>query len=259
VNVNAVEAAIEAPPPMPAVTAASRKELYDRYMPLVRRIAIRIARGVPSSVTLDDILSAGWVGMAEALVRRADTMDESHFEAYASYRIRGAILDYLRSLDPLSRKLRGASRRITDAARTLTARLGRLPQEEELAGELGLSLEDYQDLLGSIADAGLLRLELTQVEHLNGSEPSPEANAARNEAVSVVASAVEDLPERLKLVLGLYYQEDCSFREIGEVLGVTESRACQLHSEAVHLIRAILEGGPARGKKPPRKAAGTAR
>ncbi|HVU05594.1 MAG TPA: FliA/WhiG family RNA polymerase sigma factor [Polyangiaceae bacterium] len=240
---------------MAAVTSASRKEEYDRYMPLVRRIAIRIARGVPSTVTLDDILSAGWVGMAEALARRAEKMEESHFEAYASYRIRGAILDYLRSLDPLSRKLRGASRKITDAARTLTAKLGRLPQEEELAAELGLSLGDYQDLLGSIADAGLLRLELAQVEHLNGNEPSPEAAALRNEAASVVASAIDDLPERLKTVLGLYYQEDCSFREIGEVLGVTESRACQLHSEAVHLIRAMLEeGGERRGKKGLRKA-----
>jgi RNA polymerase sigma factor for flagellar operon FliA len=251
--VNALEAISESATTMTAGTSPGRREAYDRYMPLVRRIAIRIARGVPSSVTLDDILSAGWVGMAEALVRRAETMDESHFEAYASYRIRGAILDYLRSLDPLSRKLRGASRRITDAARVLTGRLGRLPQEDELAGELGLTLEDYQDLLGSIADAGLLRLELTQVEHLNGSEPSPEAAAARNEAVSGVSAAVDELPERLRLVLGLYYQDDCSFREIGEVLGVTESRACQLHSEAVHLIRAMLEGAPTRARKTLRK------
>ena len=109
---NALEAISESATKMTAGTSPGRREAYDRYMPLVRRIAIRIARGVPSSVTLDDILSAGWVGMAEALVRRAETMDESHFEAYASYRIRGAILDYLRSLDPLSRKLRGASRRI---------------------------------------------------------------------------------------------------------------------------------------------------
>ena len=95
---------------------AGDRELYDRYMPLVRRIAMRTIRTLPSSLTFDDILSAGWVGMAEALQRRTSEMEEEHFEAYASYRVRGAILDYLRVLDPLSRKLRGASRRITEAA-----------------------------------------------------------------------------------------------------------------------------------------------
>jgi RNA polymerase sigma factor for flagellar operon FliA len=235
--------------PMTIALGPTRREAYERYLPLVRRIAMRIARGLPPTVSIDDVISAGWVGLAEAMTRRADTMDDSHFEAYASYRIRGSILDYLRSLDPLSRKLRGASRRITDVARELSARLGRLPEEDEIAGELGVSLEEYQGLLGNIAEAGLVRLELSQVEDLDTSQPSPEANASRNEIVAALSTAVEELPERLKLVLGLYYQEDCSFREIGEVLGVTESRACQLHAEAVHLLRAVLEGAKGSGKK----------
>jgi RNA polymerase sigma factor for flagellar operon FliA len=224
-----------------AAKSASDRELYDRYMPLVRRIAMRTIRTLPSSLTFDDILSAGWVGMAEALQRRTDDMEEEHFEAYASYRVRGAILDYLRALDPLSRKLRGASRRITEAASELTQRLGRTPNEDEMAVEMGLSLTAYQELLTEISDAGFARLELTGSTEPVDHEQSPEMQTSKAELVSSIAAAIDALPERLKLVLGLHYQEECSLREIGEVLGVTESRVCQLHAEAVHLIRARLE------------------
>lgn len=233
--------------PEPQVTRGVRdraqdRETYERYMPLVRRIAMRTIRSLPSSITFDDILSAGWVGMAEALKRRSDGMEESHFEAYASYRVRGAILDYLRVLDPLSRKLRGASRRITSAASDLTHRLGRMPTEEEVAGELGLTLTVYQELLGEISDAGFARLELGAVSEPESLDPSPETVTTRVQLQETIATAIEELPERLRTVLALHYQEECSLREIGEVLGVTESRVCQLHSEAVHLIRARIEG-----------------
>lgn len=228
---------------------AQDRQLYDRFMPLVRRIAMRTIRTLPSSITFDDILSAGWVGMAEALQRRSEGMQDEHFEAYASYRVRGAILDYLRALDPLSRKLRGASRRITTAASELTQRLGRMPTEEEVAADLGLSLSAYQDLLGEISEAGYARLELGTVAEPPTQDPSPEAVTVRAELQSSVVSAIEELPERLRLVLSLHYQDECSLREIGEVLGVTESRVCQLHSEAVHLIRARVEGLVMRRKR----------
>lgn len=220
---------------------AAEQQVYERYMPLVRRIAMKALRTLPASVTLDDLLSVGWMGLAEALSRRTPQMDEEQFEAYASHRVRGAILDYLRMLDPLSRKLRGASRRITEATARLTARFGRAPEEEELAAELGLKVPEYHQLLSDISDAGFARLELTELVDLPFDTPSPELMAARHQMMDLVSRAIQNLPERLQLVLGLYYQEDCSFREIGEVLGVTESRACQLHSEAVHRIRAELE------------------
>jgi RNA polymerase sigma factor FliA len=222
------------------------REAYERYMPLVRRIAIRTVRTLPSTISIDDLLSAGWIGMAESLARRTPSMDEEQFEAYASYRVRGAILDYLRSLDPLSRKLRGASRRITEVASELTARHGRAPTEDELSGELGIPLDEYHKLLTQISDAGLARLELSSADDVASADPSPEAMATRRELVDAVSTAISALPERLRQVLGLHYQEDCSFREIGAVFGVTESRACQLHTEAVHLIRAMLEGSPVR-------------
>ena len=226
---------------MQEVTLAGTANLYERYTPLVRRIAMKTVRSLPSSVTLDDLLSAGWIGLAEALQRRTSGMDEEQFEAYASHRVQGAILDYLRSLDPLSRKLRGASRRISDTTAELASKLGRAAEEEEIAAELGLSLETYHQLLMQIAEAGLARLELTENSGWAPEQSSPESLASEHELVDQVAAAVDELPERLRTVLGLYYQEDCSFREIGEVLGVTESRACQLHTEAVHRIRGRMK------------------
>ena len=227
---------------MHEIALADPGKLYERYTPLVRRIAMKTVRSLPASVTLDDLLSAGWIGLAEALQRRTATMDEEQFEAYASHRVQGAILDYLRSLDPLTRKLRGASRRISEVTADLTARLGRAPDEEEIAGELGLALDSYHQMLMQIAEAGLARLELTEDSGWLAEQASPEALATEHELTDQVAAAVDELPERLRTVLGLYYQEECSFREIGAVLGVTESRACQLHTEAVHRIRGRLKG-----------------
>jgi len=226
-----------------------QREVYDRYLPIVRRIAMRTVRSLPPSITIDDVVSAGWLGMVEALGRRTPEMTDEHFEAFASYRVRGAILDYLRMLDPMSRKLRGASRRITEVVAQLVGRLGRNPEQEEVAAELGIKLSEYQELLSDISEAGLARLELSDIQEPGSSEDSPEQQASRRELVGVVASAIDELPERLKLVVGLYYQEECSFREIGEVLGVTESRVCQLHSEAMHLIRAQVDGNKQRRPK----------
>jgi len=217
------------------------RSVYERYLPLIRRIAMKMVRQLPRAITLDDLLSSGWTGLVEALRRRTPKMSEDEFEAYASQRIRGAILDYLRSLDPMSRRLRGASRDVTAAISTLIRRLGRPPEEEEIAAELGLDLESYQALLGQVAGADLNHLFMIErSDHGTPPEQSPDVLSARRELVDQIAGQVSKLPERLQLVLGLYYQEECSFREIGEVLGLTESRVCQLHSEAIHRVRAGL-------------------
>ena len=229
-------------PPPERLGSASRA-MYERYLPLVRRIAMRLVRQLPQAITVDDLLSAGWVGLVEAARRRTPQMPEEEFEAYASHRVRGAILDYLRSLDPMSRRMRGASRQITGAIRSLTARLSRAPEEEEIAAELGIEIETYRALLGQVAQADAARVDLSEVAGpRTGSEQLPDAMASRRELADRIADAVDTLPDRLRVVMGLYYQEDCSLREIGEILGVTESRVCQLHSEAVHRIRAHLDG-----------------
>jgi RNA polymerase sigma factor for flagellar operon FliA len=225
-----------------AVARGLDRALYERYLPLVRRIAMRTVRKLPSHVGLDDLLGAGWIGLVEALRRRTDGMPEEQFEAYASHRIRGAILDHLRALDPMSRKMRAASRQIAETIRALSARLGREPEETEIAGELGLEVDAYRTLLGQVAEADCARLELTDIGDDRATpEQGPDALAARRELAELVATAIDSLPERLRIVVGLYYQEECSLREIGEILGVTESRACQLHSEAIHRIRARLD------------------
>ncbi|NRA76367.1 MAG: sigma-70 family RNA polymerase sigma factor [Planctomycetes bacterium] len=190
--------------------------------------------------------------------RRFESLTEDPFEAFASYRVRGAILDHLRMLDPMSRKLRGASRQVSKTVSELMGRLGRAPEQEEVAGALGIELTAYHKLLTEISEAGVARLDLSELGEPSGKDSTPEAIATRHELVSNVADAVESLPERLNLIVGLYYQQECSFREIGEVLDITESRVCQLHSEAMHLIRAMVEGRPMpRGGR--RALAGTGR
>ncbi len=218
------------------------RDTFARYSPLVRRIALRSVRTLPRTLTVDDIVSAGWVGMAEAIRRRPEEMPEEQFEAYASYRIRGAILDYLRALDPLSRKLRNAARRITSATRDLTQELGRAPRDEEIARKLEMPMAEYQQTLLDIQDAGFDRVDGGGPLEPQATSPSPEALATKSELVGNVAGAVEELPERLQIVLGLHYQQECSLREIGEILGVTESRVCQLHAEALQRLRARLDG-----------------
>jgi RNA polymerase sigma factor FliA len=220
--------------------------VYERYLPLVRRIAMRTVRRLPREISLDDIVGAGWVGLVEALPRAAG-MPPDEFEAYASYRVRGAILDYLRSLDPLTRKLRGASRHIEETIRTLTGRLGRSPEEAEIAAGLGLAVEPYRELLGQIAETDAVHLELTELTGVHGQEAAPDALVSQRQMVDRLAEGIGKLPERLRVVVGLYYQEECTLREIGQILGVTESRVCQIHSEAIHRLRAAL-GGESKGR-----------
>jgi RNA polymerase sigma factor FliA len=232
-----------AAPATALATVTPRESRAEAYLPLVRRIAMRLIRSLPSSIALDDIISAGWVGLSEALQRCPPDMSDNDLEAYASYRVRGAILDYLRSLDPLTRKLRGASRKITQTVVALTQQLGRLPDEEETAAGLGVTLDAYHELLREIGEAGFARLDIDMVEP-SSHDPSPEALVLKRDMASRIATAISQLPERLQLVLGLHYQEECTLREIGAVLGVSESRACQLHAEAIQLVRALLEGAP---------------
>jgi RNA polymerase sigma factor for flagellar operon FliA len=215
---------------------------YERFLPLVRRTAMRLARRVPASITVADLVGYGWVGLMEAYQRSATNMPEEEFEAYALYRVRGAMLDYLRSLDPATRDLRRASRRVAHAIRDLSQRLGREPEEEEIAEAMGLQLRVYRELLEKIAAGGMARLELLDLDDVeleSPGEPIDDAVTKRRLADAVV-TAMDTLPAKLLQVLALYYQEGCTLRQIGAVLGVGESRVSQLHSEAIHRLRAAV-------------------
>jgi RNA polymerase sigma factor for flagellar operon FliA len=218
------------------------RDAYNRFLPMVRRTAMYLARRVPRHITVDDLVGYGWVGVAEAHRRADPAMAPGEFEAYASYRIRGAMLDYLRSLDPATRELRRSSRKVTETIRELSGRLGRAPEEEEIAAALDLSLEDYGVLLQRMATGGMARLELLDLENLpvEGTQLPADEDIGRKELGAAVTIAIDQLPPRLRQILALYYQEDCTLREIGTILGVTESRISQLHTEAMHRLRAII-------------------
>lgn len=218
------------------------RDEYDRYVELVRRIALRLLRRLPKTVSLQDLVGCGWVGLLEAH-RRAAGLSPEELEAYASHRVRGAMLDHLRSLDTTSRRMRTASRRLARAVTSLVRELGREPTEAEIAAALELDLPAYHALLGQIAEAGMARLEIVDewtLESLPSNDDAPDDIVGRDRVVERIATAIDVLPPRLRQVLALYYQEGCTLKEIGAVLGVTESRVSQLHTEAMHRLRAAI-------------------
>jgi RNA polymerase sigma factor for flagellar operon FliA len=224
------------------------RKLADRYMSIVRRHAYRLARRLPSHVHVEDLMGAGFVGLADAL-KKYDRSGPDRFEAYADCRIRGAMLDELRSYDPLSRDLRDLNNRIVLAVRELTAELGRPPEEIEIAQKLELPVAAFRERLAKLSFGGLVSLDTTGGEGVEGFELSDDDSEAadykllRTERRERLSDAVSQLPERLQSLLKLYYEQDYTLREIGDMLGVTESRACQLHAEAIVRLRAaVMEG-----------------
>jgi len=219
------------------------RKLADRYMSIVRRHAYRLARRLPSHVNVEDLMGAGFVGLADAL-NKYDRSGPDRFEAYADCRIRGAMLDELRSYDPLSRDLRDLNNRIVAAVRQLTAELGRPPEEIEIAQKLDLPVSAFRDRLAKLSFGGLVSLDTTGGDGIDGLELGDDSAEAadsmllRSERRERLAGAVHQLPERLQSLLKLYYEQDYTLREIGDLLGVTESRACQLHAEAIVRLRA---------------------
>jgi RNA polymerase sigma factor FliA len=232
------------------------RRLADKYMGMVRRHAYRLARRLPSHVNVDDLMGAGCVGLADALCKY-DRSGPDRFEAYADCRIRGAMLDELRSYDPLSRDLRDLNNRIVGSVRKLTNLLGRPPEEAELARDLDLPLEEFRDRLARLSFGGLVSLDTTGGDGADGVEVGDEtadwAETAliKSERRMKLAQAVHRLPDRLQTLLRLYYEQDYTLREIGEMLEVTESRVCQLHAEAIVRLRAACEAEDLEDSEPP--------
>jgi len=228
--------------------ADDRDRLLLEHLPTVRYIARRIHERLPQHVELDDLISAGVVGLIDAFAK-FDHGKKVQFKSYAQFRIRGAILDSLRTLDWSPRELRRKGRAVEEAIRAVTQRLGRAPVEQEIAGEMELSLEDYQQLLGDLKglEIGSLHMERSEdsgdeeLSYIPGSpEEDPLFRCLKSEMKQRLIDAIEELPEKERMVLTLYYYEELTMKEIGQTLGVVESRVSQIHSSAVLRLRVAL-------------------
>lgn len=227
----------------------NREEAITRYGPMVRRVAGQMIARLPANVDIDDLIQAGMMGLFDALGRFEVGMG-AQFETFAMQRVRGAMLDELRSGDWMPRSVRKNQRSIERAISRLEHSLQRAPNETEIAAELGMSLPDYQHMLGEARGGQLIYLDevgdrdsdedYLERHHPSG-EPDPLESLSDSRFRQALVAAIQDLPEREKLVMSLYYEQDLHLKEIGAVLGVTESRVSQLHSQAVARLRGKLK------------------
>ena len=233
-----------------------RDRLILTYAPLVKYVAGRLGSGLPAHVDDDDLVSYGLLGLIGA-IERYDPDRDVKFETYAIARIKGAIIDELRSLDWVPRSVRSRAREIERAIGELEAKLGRGPTDEEISAKIGITTGELEDSLTEISRTSIAALDelwtisgagdqialIDTIEDTAG--PSPTAALDETELREAIADAIARLPEREKLVVTLYYYEELTLREIGEVLGVTESRVSQLHTKAILRLKARLAGKPA--------------
>jgi RNA polymerase sigma factor FliA len=232
----------------------AREQLLIAYSPLVKYVAGRMSSSLPAHVEEADLISYGLIGLIGA-IERFDPARDIKFETFAMTRIRGAIIDELRALDWVPRSVRARAREIEKVHAKLEHRLHRTPTDEEMARELQISVEEFQEALVKISTSTVVALdELWAVSDSSGDAvslldtlqdpdaPDPEQLLAQSELKDRLADAIAALPEREKLVIALYYYENLTLREIGEVLGVTESRISQLHTKAVLRLKSRLQG-----------------
>jgi RNA polymerase sigma factor for flagellar operon FliA len=240
-------------------TRTKDKHLRDRliltYAPLVKYVAGRVGSGLPAHVDEEDLVSYGLLGLMGAIDRFDPTRDIK-FETFAIARIKGAIIDELRSLDWVPRSVRSRAREIERAMADLEKTLHRAPTDEEIAEKLGITEDELDDSLTDISRSSIAALdELWTISGSSGDQvslidtiedttgPEPQAALAQTELREALGEAIARLPEREKLVVTLYYYEELTLREIGDVLGVTESRVSQLHTKAILRLKARLAGG----------------
>jgi len=231
-----------------------KEQIVLEHTPLIRYIVNRIAVRLPSHIDLDDLHNTGVIGLMDA-IEKYDPDKNCKFKTYAEFRIKGAILDQLRSLDWVPRSVRQKSRRLERAYGEVEQRLGRSASEEEVADSLGLQIDKFHELLNQVRGISLVNLE-----EIRGSSPdgdrngsfadivedvhseNPFASLKLQEMKEIIGDTITTLPEKERLVVSLYYYEDLNMKEIGSILGITESRVCQIHTKAVLRLRSKLKG-----------------
>jgi RNA polymerase sigma factor FliA len=240
-------------PPRPGSDALTRDELILKYAPLIKFIAHRLALRLPAHITVDDLISAGVIGLMDAL-DKFDAGKNVQFKTYAEFRIKGAMIDELRSLDWVPRSIRQKASQFEKAYMTLEKRQGGSVDDEDLARELNLSMESYHQLVGEISgisllDAGSLRRrtagvpdeELLESLASDDTDSDPYERFRVDEIKRILAQAIGELTDKEKTVVSLYYYDELTLKEIGEVLGFTESRICQIHTKAILKLRARVK------------------
>jgi len=231
-----------------------KEQIVLEHTPLIRYIVNRIAVRLPSHIDLDDLHNTGVIGLMDA-IDKYDPEKNCKFKTYAEFRIKGAILDQLRSMDWVPRSVRQKSRRLERAYGEVEQRLGRTASEDEVADSLGIQIDKFYELLNQVRGISLVNLEEIRgtnsdgdrtgtfsdiVEDVNSENPFASLKLA--ESKQVIADTIGTLPEKERLVISLYYYEDLNMKEIGSILGITESRVCQIHTKSVLRLRAKLKG-----------------
>jgi RNA polymerase sigma factor FliA len=236
--------------PKKNVKRNQKEELIKEYAPLIKFVAQKIAVRLPPNIELDDLISAGSIGLMDA-IDKWDPNRDNKFKTYAEFRIRGAILDELRAQDWVPRSVRDKSKALDRTIAALENEIGRTPTEEEISARLNMPMGEFHDLVNQVRPVSLLSIDdqptfsdsdkKSIANLLEGAKSGNPFNQLNIKVVKdVVAKAIEELPERQRLVLSLYYFEDLNLKEIGQVLNVTESRVSQLHAQAVIRLRAKL-------------------
>jgi RNA polymerase sigma factor FliA len=234
-----------------ATRAESEAGLVEQYLPLVKTVVGRLQMSLPSHVDAEDLYSAGLVGLLDA-IRHYNPKLGSTFETYARVRIRGAVFDELRRMDWVPRSIHSKAKKVQEAIKVLEQKKRRVPTDIEVANALGLSLNDYHQLLEEIRPATFVCLDAAMNDEGDNSPSQYEAFAdakqenpldgvARNEMADIIAEHLQELPQMQRQVLALYYFEDMRLREIAEIFGLTESRICQIHSQAILSLRGHLQ------------------
>jgi len=227
-----------------------KDKLIMEYAPLIKFIAQKIAIRLPSNIELDDLISSGVIGLMDA-INKYDPSRDNKFKTYAEFRIRGSILDELRAQDWVPRSVRDKAKMLDRTLVKMEAQLGRSATDKEVAGCLGISMDEFYDLVNQVRPVSILSIDdaatfsnvdkksiLNLLEGCKLNNPYTQLNT--KSVKEAVTKAIEDLPERQRLVLSLYYYEDLNLKEIGMILRVTESRVSQLHAQAIIRLRAKL-------------------